>query len=145
MQIDQKFNSATYNIDDTTIAVAFSGTNLFGPQSRWSLLLGQRENLLHEIARGNKYLERLRKDLAECGALLQNRPVEEDKEIRWLHSFTQQAWANDDLEQFLLKWLERLEEQVERVNREITALETPDGQIQRDSEESMFELLRAAG
>ena len=134
------------NEGTAALAVGLLGANLFGPQSPWSSLLGQREHLQHEIKRGRKYLEQLRKDLAECGALLQTWPADEQEcGFGWMPSPAQQASANDATEQFLLTWLERLEERLGAVIKEIEELETHCGLEPLDSEESLFELLRAAG
>ena len=131
---------------NAALAVELLGANLFGPQSQWSSLLGQRERLLHELKRGRRYLEHLRKDLAECSALFQSGAAEgEGIGSRWVLSVAQQVSGNDAMEQFLLQWLERVEERLGDVNERIEAVETPDGEEPLDPEESMFDLLRAAG
>jgi hypothetical protein len=135
-----------HNDDTAALTAGLFGANLFGPQSPWSSLLGQRERLQHEIKRGRKYLEQLRKDLAECGALLQAWPaVEQELGNGWMPSPAQQASVNDATEQFLLNWLERLEERLREGTREIEDFEAHRGAEPLNPEESMFELLRAAG
>jgi hypothetical protein len=134
------------NDGTAALTVGLLGANLFGPQSPWSSLLGQREHLHHEIKRGRKYLEQLRKDLAECGALLQAWPdCDNDFENGWMPSPIQQAAANDATERFLLDWLARLEERLVAVTKEIEDFESHGGLEPIKPEESMFELLRAAG
>ena len=116
------------NEANAVLAVDFFGPNPFGPQSPWSSLLGQREHLEHEIKRGRKYLEQLRKDLTECGAFVQAWPGDDQKGGNgWMPSLAQQASANDAMEQFLVGWLERLEERLHAVTKEIAELETHGG------------------
>ena len=136
----------TSNDDNADLVVELFGTNLFGPQSKWSSLLGRREHLQHEIKRGKKYLEQHRKDLAECRAFLQAwRADEEEGANRWVPNLAQQASASDAMEQIILNWLGQLEENLGAVTKEIESFEAEGGVEPFDPEESMFELLRAAG
>ena len=129
---------------ETVQTVGIIETNLFGPQSRWSLLLGQREHLENEILRGQKYMARLQKDLADWETLMGNwrgrttwtrngRPVRK-----------QRAHASDSMVQFLTTWLDHLHVQLNAVTSEIQALERRTSEPALP-EESMLALLRAAG
>ena len=57
----------------------------------------------------------------------------------------QKASANSAMEQFLLSWLEQLEERLGEVTTAIDVVETRRGLEVPHPEEAMFELLRAAG
>jgi hypothetical protein len=130
----------------TTTAVTLLQGNLFGPQSQWSSLLNQREHLQIEITRGRKHLERLRKDLAECGALVHSLPARE--EIPQRHSQVARARSltgMDSMEDMLSAWLHQLEQMLEAVNRDIEGFEMKNRTEPLDPEGSLFALLRAAG
>ncbi len=131
---------------ETAATVSLFPTNLFGPQSHWSSLLGEREHLQSEIKRGRKYLEQLRKDLAQCSAVLHGWPNgEKESEETPPRNLSQEIAANDAMEQFLLSWLERLEERRAAVMREIEDLQMQSSAEPLNPEEAMYELLRAAG
>jgi hypothetical protein len=120
--------------------------NLFGPQSKWSSLLGQREHLQNEIGRGKRHLEQLRKELVECDGLVQTWPSAEKKHGR--NGRTDHRYrspVDDSIEQFLSGWLIQLEEQLAAVVGEIQALERQHAAQPVCPDESMYELLRAAG
>ncbi len=121
-------------------------TSLFGPQSQWSSLLGQRELLQTEITRGKRYLDQLRKDLAACGALVQTWPCPTGTARRNGRLVRRRrAAVNDSMEQFLSGWLVQLQERLLTVTQEIEALERNNVVEPFFPEESMYALLRAAG
>lgn len=122
------------------------GVNVFGPQSPWSSLLGQREHLEHEIKRSRKYLGQLRKDLNASGILFQSWSTDAlELGCSVLPDPDGLADANKAMEHFLLNWLEQLEERLGAVMKEIEDAETLPAPEPLYPEESMFELLRAAG
>ena len=119
-------------------------SNLFGPQSQWSSLLAQREHLVREIQRGKRYLEQLRKDVASWGMLFETSPkpaghIGED----WRVDVDFSPFGADAMEQFLLRWLERLEERHGQVSRLIDTIPAKNRTV--EVEDPMFQLLRAAG
>jgi hypothetical protein len=133
------------NISAARVVTLFEG-NPFGPQSHWSSLLGQREYLQRELARGRRSLEQLRKDLAECGAIVEAWPTAapaRGRTTQWNRA--RSVVANDGMEHFLASWLEQLEKRLGAVTRDLEAFQTEQGTSPLVPEESMFELLRAAG
>jgi hypothetical protein len=126
----------------TALSVSTFEANLFGPQTRWSSLLGQREHLENEIHRGQKYLARLQKDLADCDALVQAWPAPARSSAR---NGRGAMAAKNGMVRSLLTWLNHLQERLGAVNREIEAQERENGAEACLPEESMFALLRAAG
>jgi hypothetical protein len=136
----------TRNHQGAALTVGIFEANLFGPQSKWSSLLGQREHLQNEIARGKRHLEQLRKELAECDALMQTWPSTDKPAGRNSGLERRQtSLVNDSIEQFLSGWLVHLEQQLAAVVAEIQAVEQQNAAEPIFPEESMFELLRAAG
>ena len=134
------------NHQGAAFTVRIFESNLFGPQSKWSSLLGQREHLQNEIARSKRHLEQLRKELAECDALVQTWPCTVQASGRNGRPEHRQASAvNESIEQFLTGWLTHLEEQLTAVVAEIQAVEQQNAAEPFYPEESMYELLRAAG
>jgi hypothetical protein len=134
------------NPKETALTVGVFEASLFGPQTRWSSLLGQREHLQNEIARGRRHLDQLRKDLAECDVLERAFPTKDKASGRNGQAERRRQLAtNDSIEQFLSGWLEHLEEQLAAVVAEIQALEPHNAAEPIFPEESMYELLRAAG
>ena len=128
------------------LAVSMFDGSLFGPQSRWSSLLGQREHLQNEITRGRRHLAQLRKDLAECDVLLRTWPFTGKSPGRNGHAdHGRQLAAGASIEQFLSGWLVHLEEQLAAVVAELQAVEQQSPATPIFPEESMYELLRAAG
>ncbi len=126
--------------------VALLEVNLFGPRSAWSSLLGQREHLHQQIAQSRKYLEQLRKDLGACGTLLEAWPDDEQNGGNgWRPDPAQETKANNTMEPVLLLWLEQLEERLGAVVKEIEEFESQPVPVSVDIEESVIELLRAAG
>ena len=128
------------------LGVSMFHATVFGPQSQWSSLLGQREHLQDEIAHGTKYLGQLRKDLTECGAPVRAWPRTTQPSRR--HARLDRTGASalsGNIEQFLSAWLEQLQERLTAVNREIAALESKNETEPVFPEESMLALLRAAG
>ena len=128
------------------LAVSMFDGSLFGPQSRWSSLLGQREHLQNEITRGRRHLEQLRKDLADCDASLRSgpplgKPPSRNGRLENPRQFATCA----SIEQFLSGWLLHLEDQLAAVVAEIQAVEQQSETKPIFPEESMYELLRAAG
>jgi hypothetical protein len=138
--------SRVRNHKETVLTVSIFEASPFGPQTRWSSLLGQREHLQNEIARGRRHLEQLRKDLAECDALVRTWPTADKAASRnGRNEHRRQSAINDSIEQFLSGWLVHLEEQLAAVVAEIQAVEQQNAAEPIFPEESMFELLRAAG
>jgi hypothetical protein len=131
------------NHNGAASAVSIFEANLFGPQSKWSSLLGQREHLQNEIARGKRHLEHLRKELAECDALVQTWPSKQRAAARNGRSYC--SGVNESIVDFLSGWLVHLEEQLAAVVAEIQAIEQQNAAEPLCPEESMYELLRAAG
>ncbi len=136
----------TRNHKRAAVAVNIFEANLFGPQSRWSSLLGQRERLQIEIKRGRRHLEQLRKDLAECGALVQAWPTS-GKSFggNGTPNRRRAIVVNESMEEFLSGWLTQLEARLSAVTIEIEAIERDNAVEPAFPEESMFALLRAAG
>ena len=108
----------------------------FGPQSRWSVLLGEREFLREEIDRGRLCLERLQRDVVECRAPLCS---------QWAPDKPQASATDDTMVAFLSGWLLELEDRFGVVIQEIDAVTKQGGTEPKHLEESMFALLRAAG
>ncbi len=136
----------TRNQNEVALAANIFEANLFGPQSRWSSLLGQREHLENEIYRGRKYLSRLEKDLADCDALVQAWPARRPRTARnGRGSRASHSMATSSMVQFLEGWLDHLQQRLTAVNREIQAMEVQNEAETILPEESMFALLRAAG
>jgi hypothetical protein len=135
-----------HNHKGAALTVGSFEANLFGPQSRWSSLLRQREHLQNEIARGKRHLDQLRKDLSECDALVQAWPSTEKASGRnGPLERRQPTAASESIEQFLSGWLIHLDEQLDAVVAEIQAVEQETAVEPIFPEESMFALLRAAG
>jgi hypothetical protein len=113
----------------------------FGPQSRWSYLVSQRELLQEELDRGKRCLEHLRKDLFECTTVFGS----------WSGSSSLRTWTatsnqkNTEMEEFFGGWLHLLEENLGSVTKQIDNMVVEAGPAHTDAEESMFALLRAAG
>ncbi|HVM48123.1 MAG TPA: hypothetical protein VMU04_08850 [Candidatus Acidoferrum sp.] len=114
--------------------------NLFGPQSKWSSLLRRREHLQNEIARGRRHLEHLRKELAECDALVRAWPPA----LNGSPGKRQASVAVDSMEEYLSGWLVHLEEQLDAVVSEIEAVAQENAVEPIAPEGSMCELLRTA-
>jgi len=112
----------------------------FGPQSGLSSLLVYREHLLEEINSQKRCLERLQKDTAECLALAGSLC-----DTTLTGTSTPQFAVNTTIEQFLVPWLAQLEERYEAVIRDIQILATQSRAETPPVDESVFELLRAAG
>jgi hypothetical protein len=135
-----------HNHKGTALAVSIFEANLFGPQSKWSSLLGQREHLQNEIARSKRHLEQLRKESLECETVVQiwpgtdKAPGRNDRLER-----RNRTAANESIEEFLSGWLIHLEEQLAAVVGEIQVGEQQSAVEPICPEESMYELLRAAG
>jgi hypothetical protein len=111
----------------------------FGPQSKLSSLLVHREHLREEIDSQKRCVERLRKDMAECNAIAGWDPAGPPMLVG--PNFSVDA----TLEQFLLPWLSRLEERFAAVSKDIEVLSMQRGLEAYRADESVFELLRAAG
>jgi hypothetical protein len=133
----------TQNYRGTAFAVSTFEANLFGPQTRWSSLLGQREHLQNEIHRGAIYLARLQKDVADCTALVETWTVPRKNSSRNGH--TPVLTLKNSMVRSLSLWLDHLQEQLDAVTRELQAMEKSNGADLCPPEESMFALLRAAG
>jgi hypothetical protein len=136
----------TTNEGNVSLAISMLGIGLFGPQSKWSALLRQREHLQIEIQNGRRYLEQFRKDLAECAAPLMTLAQEQwQASASWTPMLVRQAASEDIIEQTLLSFLERLEERLQAVHKEIEQIQGDGHPEPLDPEEDMFALLRAAG
>ncbi len=131
---------------EVVATVGTPGVNVFGPQTHWSSLLSQRERLEIEIHHSKKYLEQLRKDLAADDALVEGTTASgQEAESVLVCNFHAPVAASGAMEHSLLDWLQQLEERQLAVIREIEALEAQCELEPSSPEESMFELLRAAG
>ncbi len=134
------------NHKEAASAVSMFEANLFGPQSRWSSLLGQREHLQKEIHRGKKYLAQLQKDLADCDALVQAWPAPARTPVgNGRAGRARSLGATNSMVRFVSSWLDHLQERLSAVTHEIQNLERENGPDAFFPEESMFALLRAAG
>jgi hypothetical protein len=111
----------------------------FGPQSRLSSLLVHREHLREEIDSQKRCVERLKKDMAECSAIAKWDPAETSLLIGPHFS------VDATVDQFLLPWLEQLEERFAAVTKDIEALTVQGRLLAQRADESVFELLRGAG
>jgi hypothetical protein len=136
----------TSNHKGAAAAVSIFEANLFGPQTKWSSLIGRREHLQKEITRGKRHLEHLRKELSECGALVQTWPPPEKAFGRNGRLERRRgASVNQSIEEYLSGWLIHLEEQLTAIVGEIQLIEQQNATEPICPEESMYELLRAAG
>jgi hypothetical protein len=115
-----------------------AGANLYGPQGPWSALLTQREHLNHEIQRAKESLDRMRKDPSRFGVCLQAGGNERQEPAR-------KVAANSVMEQYLLSWVERLEESRCEVIKAIEDMEHHEVLPPLNPEASVYALLRAAG
>ena len=124
----------------------WSRGSVFGPQSQWSWLLGQREQLQLEIDHGRRCLEQLRKEWAES-----NGPCEaehargEEGDAGDARDSGKAVEQGEGMEQFLSGWLVRLEKQLGAVTRNIEGFRVEATAEAEGPEESVLELLRAAG
>ena len=127
-------------------AVNVLDTNLFGPQSCWSVLVGQREHLQSEIDRGRNYLKQVKKDCADWEALVAewSSPATAGRPNGRSRS-RGPGIAAANMEQLLSEWLVQLQKQLAAVNAEIARLDPETAAAVTYCEESMFALLRAAG
>jgi hypothetical protein len=123
-----------------------AGVNPFGPQSPWSALLAQREHLDHEIKRAKECLERIRTDPSRYAIRLQVWPADKQEPGNgWMAGPARKVSANGVMEQYLLSWLERLEERLGEVRKAIADIDNPGALQPLNPEPSMYALLRAAG
>lgn len=116
----------------------------FGPQTGLSSLLVHREHLLEEINSQKRCLERLKKDMADCNAMASS-TCERSTTNKAARGIAPQFAIDVTMEQFLLPWLTQLEKRLETVSRDIEILATQSRLETQPAEESVFELLRAAG
>jgi hypothetical protein len=117
----------------------------FGPQTQWSYLVSQRELLQDEIDRGRRCLEHLRKDLRDCTTVFGSWPGSSVFKTWTATAKPGKTPAKNDMEDSLDGWLQFLEQRLGFVTEEIDALIAESATAHRDTEESMFALLRAAG
>lgn len=134
----------TRSARSTCLAARNSGP--FGPQCEWSILVTEREALQREIEWGQRCLDRRRKELLELSV-----SVEAGKSGR-LHVRHRSAThlrpspvIDDTVEKVLVSWLEHLNVMLGTISQRIDSFRSDDAWLPQDAEESMFDLLRAAG
>ncbi len=120
-------------------------SNAFGAQSRWSLLLVERERVEGEIKHAQMFLEQLRKDTPCLKNVFpatrhprRKRPVKDVPEV------VRSALDKHTLEQSVLMWLDGLNARLKSLAAEAEKLLAEGEQPSESPEESIFTLLRGA-
>lgn len=137
----------TQQTNDDQSGLGIFQNDPFGPQNQWSWLLGERERLQREIARGKNSLEHSRRKQA-CRCCCQWVVMEQQT----LVTVTSQTGLSplprrevEAMERILVEWLVQLEQRLLEVTQDLEAVANECRSVPTTSDESVLELLRAVG